>query len=118
VTSTDYPVVVDVLVFKKDFLDKNPKIVKATVDSYFEALDMIKREPQKAYDIMGGVVKQSGEAFAKSASYIEWQDRAQNRAYYHKEYKPFVDFAVRVLKFNRVIQKDVRSADMIDMRYQ
>jgi len=30
VTSKEYPVVVDVLVFKKDFIEKNPKIVKAT----------------------------------------------------------------------------------------
>src|SRR5256886_17639180 len=34
VTSKDYPVVVDVLVFKKDFIEKNPKIVRATVDSF------------------------------------------------------------------------------------
>jgi len=30
VTSKEYPVVVDVLVFKKDFIEKHPKIVKAT----------------------------------------------------------------------------------------
>src|SRR5207237_5950439 len=43
VTSKDYPVVVDVLVFKKDFIEKNPKVVKATVDSFFERLGRIKR---------------------------------------------------------------------------
>ncbi|HEX5611702.1 MAG TPA: ABC transporter substrate-binding protein [Burkholderiales bacterium] len=118
VTSKDYPVVVDVLVFKKDFLDKNPKTVKATVDSFFEALDMIKREPAKAYEMMGSTVKQPGEAFAKSASFIAWQDRAANKAYYAKEHKPFVDFAVRVLKFNRVIQKEPKAAEMIDLRFQ
>ena len=64
VTSKDYPVVIDVLVFRKDFIDKHPKIVKATVDSFFEALDMIKREPAKAYEMMGSTVKQPGEAFA------------------------------------------------------
>src|SRR5688572_24610971 len=48
VDTTQYPVVVDVLVFKKDFIQKNPKVVKATVDSFFEALEMIQREPGKA----------------------------------------------------------------------
>jgi NitT/TauT family transport system substrate-binding protein len=118
VTSKDYPVVVDVLVFKKDFIEKNPKIVKATVDSFFEALEMIQREPAKAYEMMGSVVKQPGDAFAKSASYIAWQDRAGNKSYYAKEHKPFVDFALRVLKFNRVIQKEVKAEEMVDLRFQ
>jgi len=118
VTSKDYPVVVDVLVFKKDFLDKHPKIVKATVDSFFEALDMIKREPAKAYEMMGSTVKQPGDAFAKSAAFIAWQDRTANKAYYTSEHKPFVDFAIRVLKFNRVIQKEPKAAELIDLRFQ
>ena len=118
VTSKEYPVVVDVLVFKKDFIQKNPKIVKATVDSFFEALDMIQREPAKSYEMMGSVLKQPGDAFAKSASFITWTDRNANKAYFTKEHKPFVDFAVRVLKFNRVIEKEPRAADMVDLRFQ
>ena len=118
VTSKDYPVVVDVLVFKKDFIEKNPKIVRATVESFFEALGMIKREPDKAYELMGSVVKQPGDAFAKSAAYIAWQDRAANKAYYAKEHKPFVDFAVRVLKSTRVIEKEPKAEEMVDLRFQ
>ena len=117
VTSKDYPVVIDVLVFKKDFIEKNPKIVKATVDSFFEALDMIKREPAKAYELMGSTVKQPGEAFAKSAAFIAWTDRDANKAYYDKEHKPFSEFAVRVLKFNRVIKTEPKPADLIDLRF-
>jgi NitT/TauT family transport system substrate-binding protein len=118
VTSIEYPVVVDVLVFRKDFIDKHPKVVKATVDSFFEALDMLKRDPAKSHELMGSSVKQSGEAFAKSAAYIAWQDRGGNKTYYAKEHKPFVDFAVRVLKFNRVIQKEPKAQEMVDLRFQ
>ena len=118
VTSKEYPVVIDVLVFRRDFIQKNPKVVKATVDSFFEALDMIKREPGKAYEMMGSTVKQPGEAFAKSAAFITWQDREANKAYYAKEHKPFIDFAVRVLKFNRVIEKEPKAAGMVDLRFQ
>ena len=117
VTSKDYPVVIDVLVFKRDFIAKNPKIVKATVDSFFEALDMVKREPPKAYELMGSTVKQPGEAFAKSAAFITWTDRQANTAYYAKEHQPFTEFAVRVLKFNRVIQKEPKAKEMIDLRF-
>ena len=118
VTSKEYPVVVDVLVFRKDFIQKNPKVVKATVDSFFEALDMIKTQPDKAYELMGSVVKQPGDAFAKSAAFIQWQDRGMNKGYYAKDHKPFVDFAVRVLKQNRVIEKEPKAAEMIDLRFQ
>jgi NitT/TauT family transport system substrate-binding protein len=117
VTSNEYPVVVDVLVFKKEFIDKHPRVVKATVDSFFDALDMLKRDPAKSHELMGSSVKQSGEAFAKSAAYIAWQDRDANKAYYAKEHKPFVDFAVRVLKFNRVIQKEPKAQEMIDLSF-
>ena len=117
VTSKDFPVVIDVLVFTKDFIAKNPKTVKAAVDSFFEALDLIKREPAKAYELMGSTVKQPGEAFAKSAAFIKWQDRAANKAYYEKEHRAFAEFAVRVLKFNRVIQVQPKPADLIDLRF-
>jgi NitT/TauT family transport system substrate-binding protein len=117
VTSKEYPVVIDVLVFRTDFIKANPKIVQATVDSFFEALDMIKREPAKAHELMGSTVKQSGEAFGKSASFITWQDRAANKAYFAKEHQPFVEFAVRVLKSNRVIEKEPTAKQMIDLRF-
>jgi NitT/TauT family transport system substrate-binding protein len=118
VTSVDYPVVIDTLVFRTDFIKKNPKVVKASVDSFFEALDMIKREPQKAYELMGSAVKQTGEQFGKSAAFIAWQDRAANKAYYAKEHQEFTSFAVDVLKFNRVIAKDIKAKDMVDLRFQ
>ena len=118
VTSKDYPVVIDVLVFRKDYIEKYPKIVKATVDSFFEALDIINREPAKAYEMMGSTVKQAGDAFGKSAAFITWQDRGMNKAYYAKEHQPFTAFAVKVLKFNRVIQKEPTAKEMIDLRFQ
>jgi len=118
VTSIEYPVVVDVLVFRKDFIEKHPKLVKATVDSFFEALDMIKKEPAKSYEMMGSTVKQAGDAFGRSAAFITWQDRDMNKAYYAKEHQQFTDFAVRVLKFNRVIQNEPKSKDMINLGFQ
>jgi NitT/TauT family transport system substrate-binding protein len=63
------------------------------------------------------VVKQPGEAFAKSASFITWQDRAANKAYFAKEHQAFVEFAIRVLKSNRVIEKEPTAKQMIDLRF-
>jgi NitT/TauT family transport system substrate-binding protein len=118
VTTKDYPVVIDTLVFRKDFIQKNPKVVKAVADSFFEALDMIKREPQKSFEIMGAVVKQTGEQFGSSAAFITWTDRAANKVYYAKESAPFIEFAVKVLKSNRVIEKEPVAKEMVDLRFQ
>jgi NitT/TauT family transport system substrate-binding protein len=118
VTTKDYPVVIDTLVFRTDFIPKNPKAVKAVVDSFYEALDMIKREPQKAYELMGSTVKQPGGAFAKSAAFITWTDRAAGKAYYANEHAEFVTFAVRVLKSNGVINQEPQAKDMVDLRFQ
>jgi NitT/TauT family transport system substrate-binding protein len=117
VTSRDYPVVIDTLVFRTDFIKQHPQVVKKVVDSFFEAQEMIRREPAKSFELMGSVVKQSGEQFAKSAAFITWSDRDSSKAYYAKEHAPFVEFAVQVLRFNRVIDKEPKAKDMIDLSF-
>jgi NitT/TauT family transport system substrate-binding protein len=81
-TTLDYPMVMDTFGCTPKFIKENPKAVKAMVDSYFEALDMIKKDPAKSYEIMGADVKQSGEQFAKSAAYLRWQDKAANQQFF------------------------------------
>ena len=61
-TTLDYPMVMDTLGCTPKFISENPKAVKAMVDSYFEALEMIKKDPAKSNEIMGADVKQTGEA--------------------------------------------------------
>ncbi|ACA16737.1 NMT1/THI5 like domain protein [Methylobacterium sp. 4-46] len=79
-TTLDYPIVMDTFGCTPDFLAQNPKAAKALAESYFEALDLIAKDPAKAYEIMGADVKQTGEAFAASAKFLRWQDREANRA--------------------------------------
>src|SRR5881392_1118321 len=62
-TTLDYPMVMDTFGCTPKFIAENDAAVKALVKSYFEALDMIKRDQSKAYEIMGADVKQSGEQF-------------------------------------------------------
>ncbi|MBM3557767.1 MAG: ABC transporter permease [Alphaproteobacteria bacterium] len=105
VTTKDYPVVVDTLGFRADFVKANPQAVQAVTKSWFEALEMIKKEPAKAHEIMGAAVKQTGEQFAKSASYIEWQSKAANQAYLAKDIHEFMAFAAGILSENGVIRQ-------------
>ena len=61
-TTLDYPMIMDTFGCTPKFLAENPKAAQALADSYFEAVDMIGKEQEKAYGIMGADVKQIGRA--------------------------------------------------------
>ncbi len=88
-TTLDYPMVMDTFGCTPKFIKENPRAVKAMVDSYFEALEMIKKDPAKSYEIMGADVKQTGEQFAKSAAYLRWQDKAANQQFFNGPIQTF-----------------------------
>jgi NitT/TauT family transport system substrate-binding protein len=88
-TTLDYPMVMDTFGCTPKFIRENGKLVQAMVNSYFEALDMIKKDPAKSNEIMGSVVKQTGEAFAKSAAFLRWQDKEANRKFFSGEIQAF-----------------------------
>ncbi len=96
-TTLDYPMVMDTFGCSPKFLKENPKAAKALADGYFAALDMIKAEPKKSYEIMGADVKQSGEAFEKSAAYLRWQDKAANQKFFAGEHAQFTKEAADLL---------------------
>jgi len=116
-TTLDYPVVMDTFGCTPKFLAENGKLAKAMTESYFQALEMIAREPQKSYEIMGADVKQPGEQFAKSAAYLRWQDRAANQKFFGGELQAFLRDAGQLLLEIGVIRQmpDVNST--IDTSY-
>ena len=96
-TTLDYPAVMDTFGCTPDFLKANPQAAKALADSYFQALDLIKADPEKSYATMGADVKQSGEAFAASAKFLEWQDKAANQKFFEGEFKTFSEKSADLL---------------------
>ena len=96
-TTLDYPAVMDTFGCTPAFLKENPEAAKALANSYFEALDMIKADQAKAYEIMGADVNQTGEAFGNSAKYLEWQDRAANKTFFDGEWHEFSEQAADLL---------------------
>ncbi|BCM84033.1 ABC transporter substrate-binding protein [Methylobacterium indicum] len=116
-TTLDYPMVMDTFGCTPEFLDQNPKAAKALADSYFEALDMIAKDPQKSYEIMGADVKQTGEAFGKSAQFLRWQDRAANKAFFAGEIQTFSEQAADLLLEIGVIRQKPDIAALADPRF-
>ena len=71
--------------------------MKALVDSYFQALDMIAKDKTKAFTIMGADVKQTAEQFEKSQEKIKWADRAANKKFFSGEIQAFNKEAAALL---------------------
>lgn len=117
-TTLDFPHIMDTVGCAPDWLQANPKAAQALADAYFEALALIQADPAKAHETMGAAVKQSGEAFAKSASFLRWQDKAANQKFFAGELEAFMKEAAQILLEARVIRKlpeDYRA--MYDARY-
>src|ERR671911_475276 len=104
-TTLDYPMIMDTFGCTPKFLEENPKAAKALADSYFEAVEMIGKDQAKAFEIMGADVKQTGEAFGKSASYLRWQDRAANKKFFAGEFKTFSAEAADLLLETGIIKQ-------------
>jgi NitT/TauT family transport system substrate-binding protein len=116
-TTLDYPMVMDTFGCTPKFLADNPKAAKALADSYFEALEMIKKEPKKSFEIMGADVKQSGEAFEASQKYLRWQDREANAKFFAGEHAAFSKEAADLLLEIGIIKQLPDMGKLADTRF-
>src|SRR5687768_14827122 len=116
-TTLDYPMIMDTFGCTPKFLADNPKAAKALADSYFEAVQMIQKEPAKSYEIMGADVKQTGEAFGKSAAYLRWQDRAANQKFFAGEHAAFSKEAADLLLEAGIIRQIPDLSKLADTRF-
>lgn len=116
-TTLDYPMVMDTFGCTPKFISENTPAVKALAKSYFDAVDAIKTDPKKAYEIMGADVKQSGEQFGNSAKYLRWQDRAANRTFFAGEFPAFNKEAADLLLEIRVIKQIPELGKLADTRF-
>ena len=116
-TTLDYPMVMDTFGCTPEFIAKNEAAVKALVASYFEALEMIKADEKKAFEIMGADVKQTGEQFANSAKYLRWQDREANKKFFTGEFNTFSKEAADLLLEIGVIKQIPDLTKLADPRF-
>ena len=116
-TTLDYPMVMDTFGCTPKFLAENPKAAKALADAYFDALDMIKKDPKKSFEIMGADVKQSGEAFEGSQKYLRWQDREANAKFFAGEHAAFSKEAADLLLEIGIIKQLPDMTKLADTRF-
>ena len=115
--SLKYPMVFDTFGCTPKFIKENPQAAKALTEGYFSALDMIAKEPQKAYAIMGADVKQSAEQFEASQKHLRWQDKAANQKFFADEHAAFSKTAAEVLLEAGLIKQVPDLSQLADTRF-
>ena len=116
-TTIDYPMVMDTFGCTPKFLSENAKAAQALANGYFDALAMIKSDPKKSFEIMGADVKQTGEAFEKSAAFLRWQDKAANQKFFAGEHAEFSKEAADLLLAAGIIKSIPDLSKLADTRF-
>ncbi|MEQ1612536.1 MAG: ABC transporter substrate-binding protein [Hyphomicrobiaceae bacterium] len=116
-TTLDYPMIMDTFGCTPKFLTENPKAAKALADSYFEAVEMIAKDPAKANAIMGADVKQTAEQFAASSQYLRWQDKASNQKFFAGEMQAFSKEAGELLMEIGIVKQMPKIEDLFDTSF-
>ncbi len=115
VSSNDTPgVIIDTLAMQPEFIKKNPQAVQAFIRSWFEALDLIAKDPADSNRIMGADVKQTAEEFARSAALVTWYTKVMNANYFTYTLPGFMKEASDILLEAGVIKKVPDLAAMAD----
>ena len=113
-TTIDYPIVMDAFGCTPEFIEANPEAVRGLAQGYYDALEMIGADQQRAYEIMGADVTQTAEEFGASAGYLEWQDRAANEAFMAGGIQAFYDKAGPLLVEIGIIEEIPPTDTLID----
>ncbi|HEY2992018.1 MAG TPA: ABC transporter substrate-binding protein [Methylomirabilota bacterium] len=116
-TTLDYPMVMDTFGCTPKFISEQPRLVQAMVDAYFDAVEQIRKEPKPAFEVMGAVVKQTGEQFEKSQAYLRWQDKAANQKFFAGDIQAFSKEAADLLLELGIIKSVPDTASIIDTRF-
>jgi NitT/TauT family transport system substrate-binding protein len=116
-TTLDYPMIMDTFGCTPKFLADNPKAAQGLANGYFAAVDMIKSDPKKSFEIMGADVKQSGEQFEGSQKYLRWQDKAANQKFFAGEHAAFTKEAADLLLEAGVIKQMPDLSKLADTRF-
>lgn len=80
ITSADYPnTIMDSLVVNTKFAKENPEVVDAVTEAWYKAIDFMKENPEKAYELMAsGFEEVSAEDIEADSEKLEFYGREEN----------------------------------------
>ena len=80
ITSADYPnTIMDSLVVNTKFAKENPEVVDAVTEAWYKAIDFMKENPEKAYELMAsGFEEVTAEDIEADSEKLEFYGREEN----------------------------------------
>ena len=119
-TTLDYPMVMDTFGCTPAFLAANDTAAAALTKSYFEAIEMIGKEKDKALWHHGSRCEAVGRgSSAKSAAFLKWADAAgQPQGFLRRRVADLLGQGGRPAAGNRPDQDEARSeASLVETKY-
>jgi len=122
-TSADSPgLIIDSLVFKSDYIKNNPEKVAAVVKSYFEGVDFIVANPEKAYEIGAKYSDITAEEFKIQYAGIKQMNKDDNtNAFFYRTTVDSLHGAIiqanKFLLEKRTIKTEVDSTEILDVSF-
>ena len=116
-TTLDYPMVMDTFGCTPKFIAENEAAVKAVAKSYFDALEMIKADQAKAYEIMGADVKQSRRGVRQLGEVSALAGPGRQQDFFAAEFASFNKEAADLLLEIGVIKQIPDLSKLADTRF-
>jgi NitT/TauT family transport system substrate-binding protein len=118
-TSSDYPgLIVDIMIFRDDFIADHPEAVTQFVDAWYEALEFMKTNPDEANEIIGKTMDLEPAEVADILTGVKLLDEQANLSYHdsNSEVNVFgvAETASRIWQQEGFIDKPVDASQLID----
>lgn len=110
-------IIVDSIGFKKEFIEKNPEVVQAVSDAWYDALDYINENPDDAYQIMAKAMGQSVDEFKSSLEGVKYYDEAENKEYFDGQIYDIAEEAMNLWLDEGTISEKINVKDYINSDY-
>ncbi|WP_196594035.1 ABC transporter substrate-binding protein [Pectinatus sottacetonis] len=112
-------VIVDTFAMKKDYVKKHPKVAKAIVAGWYDAINYMKTNPNDAIMIIAKKIGEKPESVKSELKDVKFYDKAGNLKYFGTvdkkgEFYEVTGLAAKLWKQLGLINKDVKASDIID----
>lgn len=108
-------VIADTLCFDRKFIKQYPDTVQAIVNSWFDALDYIDKNPEESYEIMADSQGMTLDEFKDQLKVVTYYDKKRNEEYFgNKEINDIAQQASDLWVKLKFIDKDVDVSSIID----
>lgn len=115
-------IIADTLCARQDLIDRAPETVRDFVRGWFDGIEMIKKDPASAYDVVGKALKLDTETVSGMLSGLKLTPFADNAQFYglaggRAHYETLFDTAFVIWRKKGLVTRPVEAKDWADARF-